>query len=61
LDSAFGWGLVAITSNPRARYNAVQLEPISPVPTIAIRRIGLLKLEEEQEEEYGEITTNQVF
>src|ERR1700741_1545517 len=41
--SAFGAGSVAITSNPRARYCAAQLAPITPVPTIAIRRIGLLK------------------
>src|SRR5262245_44097012 len=39
--SAFGAGSVAITSNPRARYCAAQLAPITPVPTIAIRRIGL--------------------
>ena len=43
LDSAFGPGAVATTLNPRARYSAVQLEPIRPVPTIAIRWIGLLK------------------
>src|SRR5438067_8389191 len=40
--SAFGAGSVAITSNPRARYCAAQLAPITPVPTIAMRRIGLL-------------------
>src|SRR5215475_11360233 len=42
-SSAFGAGSVAITSNPRARYCAAQLAPITPVPTIAIRRIGLSK------------------
>src|SRR5215510_16361138 len=40
--SAFGAGSVAMTSNPRARYCAAQLAPITPVPTIAIRRMGLL-------------------
>src|SRR5438445_598238 len=40
--SAFGAGSVATTSNPRARYSAAQLAPMTPVPTIAIRRIGLL-------------------
>src|SRR5207249_2873092 len=40
--SAFGAGSVAMTSNPRARYSAAQLAPMTPVPTIAIRRIGLL-------------------
>src|SRR5437667_11255560 len=40
--SAFGAGSVAITSNPRARYCAAQLAPITPVPTIAMRRTGLL-------------------
>src|SRR6266542_1072692 len=42
LASAFGPGSVAMTSNPRARYSAAQLAPMTPVPTIAIRRIGLL-------------------
>src|SRR5712692_7776481 len=42
LASAFGAGSVAITSNPRARYCAAQLAPITPVPTIAMRRTGLL-------------------
>src|SRR5215470_12795928 len=41
--SAFGAGSVATTSKPRARYWAAQLAPITPVPTIAIRRIGLSK------------------
>src|SRR5580692_5100804 len=36
--SAFGAGSVAITSNPRDRKYAAQLAPMSPVPTIAIRR-----------------------
>src|SRR5882762_4456718 len=40
--SAFGPGSVAMTSNPRARYSAAQLAPMTPVPTMAIRRIGLL-------------------
>src|SRR5262245_61178976 len=40
--SAFGAGSVATTSKPRARYCAAQLAPITPVPTIAIRRTGLL-------------------
>src|SRR5258705_11759585 len=44
LASAFGAGSVAITSNPRARDCAAQLAPITPVPTIAIRRIGLFEL-----------------
>src|SRR5437016_13132492 len=42
LASAFGPGSVAMTSNPRARYCAAQLAPMTPVPTIAIRLIGLL-------------------
>ena len=42
--SAFGAGSVAITSKPRARYCAAQLPPISPVPTMAIRRTGLFKV-----------------
>src|SRR6516225_9911265 len=42
LDSAFGAGSVATTSNPRARYSAAQLAPMTPVPTTAMRRIGLL-------------------
>src|ERR1700747_1243543 len=42
LVSAFGAGSVAMISNPRARYSADQLAPMTPVPTIAIRRIGLL-------------------
>src|SRR6266513_3956082 len=42
LASAFGPGSVAMTSNPRARYSAAQLAPMTPVPTIAIRRISLL-------------------
>src|SRR5215831_19153128 len=41
LDSAFGAGSVATTSNPRARYSAAQLAPMTPVPTTAMRRIGL--------------------
>src|SRR3989475_11542735 len=42
LASAFGPGSVTMTSNPRARYSAAQLAPITPAPTIAMRRIGLL-------------------
>src|SRR5260370_14670588 len=42
LASAFGAGSVATTSNPRARYWAAQLAPMTPVPTMAIRLIGLL-------------------
>src|ERR1700755_830812 len=41
--SAFGAGSVATTSNPRARYCAAQLAPMTPVPTIAIRCIALSK------------------
>src|SRR5258705_11448524 len=41
LASAFGAGSVATTSNPRARYWAAQLAPMTPVPTMAIRRMGL--------------------
>src|SRR5215467_2519430 len=40
--SAFGAGSVATTSKPRARYCAAQLAPMTPVPTIVIRRMGLL-------------------
>src|SRR6476469_8137340 len=42
LASSFGAGSVATTSNPRARYSAAQLAPMTPVPTMAMRRIGLL-------------------
>src|SRR5258705_4392046 len=42
LASAFGPGSVAMTSNPRARYSAAQLAPMTPVPTMAMRCIGLL-------------------
>src|SRR5438270_9710073 len=42
--SAFGAGSVAITSKPRARNSAAQLAPMTPVPTMAIRRIGLSEL-----------------
>ena len=41
LASALGAGSVAITSNPRARYCAAQLAPMTPVPTIAMRCIAL--------------------
>jgi hypothetical protein len=40
LSSAFGAGSVAITSRPCARNSAAQLAPMTPVPTIAIRRMG---------------------
>src|SRR6266513_4397026 len=40
--SAFGPGSVTTTSKPRARYSAAQLAPMTPAPTITIRRIGLL-------------------
>src|SRR5438094_9396135 len=40
--SAFGPGSVVMTSNPRARYSAAQLAPMTPAPTIAMRRIGFL-------------------
>src|ERR1700730_8707256 len=43
LASAFCTRSVAMTSNPRARYSVGQLAPITPVPTTAIRRTGLLK------------------
>src|SRR4026208_1119541 len=42
LASPFGAGSVAMTSNPRARYSAAQLAPMTPVPTMTMRRIGLL-------------------
>src|SRR5713226_3586526 len=42
LASALGPGSVAMTSNPRARYSAAQLAPMTPVPTMAMRLIGLL-------------------
>jgi hypothetical protein len=41
LASAFGAGSVATTSNPRAKYCAAQLAPITPVPTSATQRMGL--------------------
>src|ERR1700740_3769149 len=42
--SAFGAMSVATTCSPLARYNAVQLAPITPVPMMAIRRIGLVSV-----------------
>src|SRR5258708_39941641 len=39
--SASGAGSVATTSKPRARYCAAQLAPMTPVPTMAMRRMGL--------------------
>src|SRR4051812_7022093 len=41
LASALGAGSVATTSKPRARYCAAQLAPMTPVPTMAMRRMGL--------------------
>src|SRR5437763_12587681 len=43
LASAFGPGSVVTTSNPRARYSAAQLAPMTPAPTIAMRRTGFLR------------------
>src|SRR6476661_4239616 len=40
--SAFGAMSVATTSSPLARNSAVQLAPITPVPTMAMRRMGLV-------------------
>src|SRR5258705_270874 len=45
LASAFGAGSVATTSNPRARYWAAQLAPMTPVPTIAIWRVQAAPIE----------------
>src|SRR2546423_12040043 len=42
LASAFDPGSVTMTSNPRARYSAAQLAPMTPAPTIAMRLIGFL-------------------
>src|SRR6478672_3789220 len=42
-SSAFGAGSLATTSSPRARYWAAQLAPMTPVPTMATRRIGFSK------------------
>src|SRR5580700_529624 len=41
LFSALGAGSVAITSSPFAKNWAAQLAPMTPVPTMAIRCIGL--------------------
>src|ERR1700733_8100783 len=40
--SAFGAMSVATTSRPLARYSALQLAPMTPVPMIATRRMGLM-------------------
>jgi hypothetical protein len=40
--SAFGATSVATTCSPLARNSAVQLAPITPVPMMAIRRMGML-------------------
>src|ERR1700722_1891006 len=42
--SAPGCGSAATTSNPRARYSAVQLAPMAPVPITATRRTDLLNV-----------------
>src|SRR4029077_7343320 len=42
--SAVGAMSVATTSSPLARNNAVQLAPITPVPMIAMRRMGLVSV-----------------
>src|SRR5215467_14352696 len=42
--SAFGAMSVATTCSPLARNNAVQLAPITPVPMMAIRRMGLFSI-----------------
>src|SRR5258706_15914764 len=39
--SAFGAMSVATTSRPLARYSAAQLAPMTPVPMIVTRRMGL--------------------
>src|SRR5580704_12430565 len=43
-DSAFGATSVATTSSPFARNSAVQLAPITPVPMMAMRRMGLVSV-----------------
>jgi hypothetical protein len=40
--SAFGATSVATTCSPLARNSAVQLAPITPVPMMAMRRMGLV-------------------
>src|SRR6478735_4361192 len=42
--SAFGAMSVATTSSPLARNSEVQLAPITPVPTMAMRRMGLVSV-----------------
>src|SRR5262245_26790192 len=42
--SAFGAMSVATTCRPLARYSAVQLAPMTPVPTTAMRRMGLVSV-----------------
>src|SRR6478672_5170676 len=42
--SAFGAMSVATTCSPLARNSAVQLAPITPVPTMAMRRMGLISV-----------------
>src|SRR5262249_2302288 len=42
--SAFGAMSVATTCSPLARNSAVQLAPITPVPMMAIRRMGLFSV-----------------
>src|SRR5258708_1402443 len=42
--SAFGAMSVATTCSPLARYSEVQLAPITPVPMMAMRRMGLVSV-----------------
>src|SRR5271156_5568759 len=42
--SALGATSVAVTSRPLARNSAVQLAPITPVPMMAMRRMGLVDM-----------------
>src|ERR1700720_878475 len=42
--SAFGAISVATTCSPLARYSEVQLAPITPVPMMAMRRMGLVSV-----------------
>jgi hypothetical protein len=42
--SAFGAMSVATTCSPLARYSAVQLAPMTPVPMMAMRRMGFVDM-----------------
>ena len=42
--SAFGAMSVATTCSPLARNSALQLAPITPVPMMAMRRMGLVSV-----------------